>query len=143
KDDLMRQGNRMLRYAAVALMIAASLCVAQGAEPRAAGKGAQGEPSPHEKEIRALIEKLAISDKPADRNPVGTPGRDAPADDKRVIAFRAYNKLRDFGVEAFPYLIESLDDKRQSACFMRAVPCSVGLACYSILRDQLFAAPPD
>ena len=104
-------------------------------------KAPAAKPSPHEAETRELIDKLAISPKEATKEPVLTPSKNTPATDKRVIAFAAAKRLRAFGAEAFPYLLEALDDKRQSVGFRRVLPSTVGDACFCVIEDQLYALP--
>jgi len=106
-------------------------------------KAPAAKPSPHEAEIRELIDKLAISEKVATEEPVLTPSKNTPATDKRVIAFAAAAKLRAFGAEAFPYLLDALDDKRQSVGFRRVLPSTVGDACFCVIEEHLYALPKD
>jgi hypothetical protein len=108
-----------------------------------AGLANAAEPSPNAVAIRALIGKLAITDSPASRDPIFTPSKDTPKTDKRVIAYAAAEDLRKFGLEAFPFLLESLKDKRQSVAFRRVLPSTVGDACFCLITRQLYSLPPD
>jgi hypothetical protein len=92
-------------------------------------------------DIRALIEKLAISNDKATYDPVYSPSRDTPKTDKRLIAYDAAEQLVAYGVEAFPYLLQSLRDNRQSVPFRRVLPSTVGDACYTLITRQLYALP--
>jgi hypothetical protein len=95
----------------------------------------------HAEQIRDLIEQLAISPDDASQGPIYTPSRDAPKTDKRVIAYAAGDKLQKFGVEAFPLLLASMNDRRQSVAFRRALPSTVGDACYCIVMWQIVDLP--
>ena len=85
--------------------------------------------------IKELVSRLAISDEPAGMNPIYTPTKDTPKNDKRVIAHDAAKQLRERGVEAFPELLASLDDRRQSVAFRRVIPHTLGFACFCIIQD--------
>src|SRR5687768_16566729 len=80
--------------------------------------------SPNAATIRELIEKLAS---PLPHDPV---------------VFDAAERLEAFGAEAFPYLLDSLDDQRPSVPFRRVLPGTVGDACYVLISRQLYALPP-
>jgi hypothetical protein len=97
--------------------------------------------SPIAEKIRALIEKLAISDEAASTSPPMTPPADTPKDDKRMIAYAAASDLEKFGIEAFPFLLASLEDKRQSVAFRRVQNFSVGEACFNIMAWQIYSLP--
>ena len=94
-------------------------------------------------EIEALIEQLAISDEPAAHAPVFSPTPDTPRTDPRVIAYQAADKLKSYGRHAFPYLLNHLDDRRQSIAFRNEIPHSVGLSCYRIIEMQVLRLPKD
>ena len=93
--------------------------------------------------IQALINKLAISDEDAAAGPVFTPSTDTPKTDRRVMAYDAAEELKKFGAEAFPLLLASLDDIRQSVAFRRVLPSTIGDACYTLITIQLYSLPPD
>ena len=95
------------------------------------------------REIDELIEKLAISDEPAGDEPVYTPDLETPRTDKRVIAYEAAEKLREYGKAAFAQLLARRHDKRQSVAFRRVIPHTVGLACYCIVEDVIYNLPED
>ncbi len=94
-------------------------------------------------EIKALIEKLAISNEPAADAPVYTPSIDTPKSDPKAAAYAAAERIRTYGKDAFPYLLKHLDDQRQSVAFRRVLPSTVGDACFCIIRDQVFNLPKD
>ncbi len=93
--------------------------------------------------IDSLIEQLALSSQPAADRPIYTPAPDTPSTDPRVPAYEAAEQLRALGKAAFPKLLEHLDDDRQSICLRRTLPCSVRLACFSIMEHQIFLFPDD
>jgi predicted DCC family thiol-disulfide oxidoreductase YuxK len=97
--------------------------------------------SPGSAAIQALIEKLAISDDEAASGLIFTPRVDTPKTDSRMIAYDAAEQLQKFGAEAFPLLLASLDDKRQSVAFRRVLPSTVGDACYCLITRQLYELP--
>lgn len=99
--------------------------------------------SPNTVKIRALIAKLAITDTPASEGPIFSPSKDTPKTDERVIAYEAAEELSKFGLEAFPLLLASLADDRQSVAFRRSLPSTVGDACYCLITRQLYALPED
>jgi len=96
-----------------------------------------------EAKVVALINKLAISDKPAANSPVFAPDPDTPRTDKRIIAYNAASDLKKFGKKAFPLLLVHLEDNRQSVAFRRSIPHDVGLACFCIIEDQILNLPSD
>ena len=98
---------------------------------------------PSAERIQSLIEKLAITNAPASLDPIFTPSKDTPKTDRRVIAYDAADELGKLGIDAFPYLLESLGDKRQSVALRRVLPSTVGDACYCIVTEQLYALPRD
>jgi hypothetical protein len=100
-------------------------------------------PSEVDREIAALIDQLAIAQEPAVMAPVYTPREDTPATDPRVVAYRAAARLKDYGKAAFPQLLARFGDERQSVCFRRAVPCTVGIACFTIIEMQVIPVPDD
>lgn len=99
--------------------------------------------SPNARIIRKLIGKLAISQRKASNDPIYSPSPDAPKSDPRLVAYDAAKQLEAFGMEAFPFLLDSLDDQRQSVAFRRVLPSTVGDACYCLIARQLYALPPD
>jgi hypothetical protein len=119
----------MLGVLILVLVAAADVPVSAGAEAQAA-------------EIRTLINQLAISDKAAADEPILSPPGDAPASDPRMKAIAAHRRLIEIGPAAFPQLIASLEDGRQSVGFRRVLPSTVGQACYSVISSQLYALPP-
>jgi hypothetical protein len=106
---------------------------------RPAGAGQQL----NEQQIGALIEKLAISQEPAEFRPVYTPSKDTPRSDPRVIAFEAAERLRECGKDAFPGLLAHLEDDRQSVAFVCRLPADVGLACFTIIEGMVYGLPGD
>ena len=94
-----------------------------------------------EEEIKALIVQLAISEQKAGDEPIFTPSKDTKQTDKRVIAYKAAEKLKSYEEKAFPYLIENINDERQSVAFRRVIPHDVGDVCYSIIKEQIFDLP--
>ena len=91
-------------------------------------------------DIPALIEGLAISREPASNQPFITLGNEENA----KIAKRVYkiaDELETWGIEAFPPLLETLNDQRQSVPFRSVLPSTVGDACYCIITRQLYALP--
>jgi len=87
--------------------------------------------------IKDLISRLAISEQPAGMSPIFTPSIDTPKTDKRVIAYDAVKQLLALGVKAFPALIASIDDHRQSIALRAMIPHDVGLACFCIIQEQV------
>jgi hypothetical protein len=100
-----------------------------------------GQPAGGAQRINSLIDQLAISDDDAAPGPIYTPSPDAPKTDKRLIAYRAGDELSRYGLEAFPSLLNAMNDRRQSVAFRRAVPSTVGDACYCILMWQIYDLP--
>ena len=124
-----------------------------------------------ERQIRSLIEQLVFADTPATDDPPLTPGLDnlieksqtrvngennAEPDEvshsvtteeyrKRFEeCAKAYQKLLDYKEAAFPFLVEHLDDERQSIPFRNHYPhASVGDACYWNIYHQLQDRPKD
>ena len=66
-----------------------------------------------------------------------------PTTDPRMVAYDASRQLDTFGKVAFPQLVASLGDKRQSVAFRRVLPSTVGDACYCIVVWQLYDLPPN
>ena len=60
-----------------------------------------------------------------------------PQEEPVYLAQLAVSKMFDLGVEAFPVLMEHLDDDRQSVAVLSIIPCSLGAACYGILYSQV------
>jgi hypothetical protein len=82
--------------------------------------------------IENLIDELAISSDPTDD--VG---------DRRARAFAAVEELSALGKQAFPYLLEHLDDNRESVELQRLNRRQdVGEACYCIIAYQILDIPP-
>ena len=126
----------------VVLLIVGTLV--SGCESRKQGASDRGtnlEQPAAKESIDALIERLAISQDAAADAPVYTPSVDTPGDDPRVNPYDAAEQLKAYGKEAFPRLLEMFDDDRQSVCFRRMIPCTVGLACFSIIEDEIFLLP--
>ena len=90
--------------------------------------------------IRALIDKLAISEQPASKEPLVTYNNPRNAELVKQVHSTA-NELEKFGMAAFPHLIAHLDDSRQSVPFSRVLPSTVGDACLSIAMRQIYALP--
>jgi hypothetical protein len=83
--------------------------------------------------IEGLIDELAISS-----GPTGDAG------DRRARAFAAVEKLSALGKQAFPYLLEHLDDHRESVELQRLNRRQdVGEACYCIIAYQILDIPSD
>ena len=93
--------------------------------------------------IAALIENLAISQERAGNAIVFTPAGDTPKTDRRMVAYEAVKELHQFGIEAFPALIGSLGDHRQSAPLRAQIPFYVGPACYCIIQDSIEDFPEE
>lgn len=119
-----------------------SLSLAGCAAPAGPAVAVPATTSPTPAAMKALIDRLAISDAEATADPVFTPTKDTPKTDRRVIAYDAGEELVELGAEAFPSLVASLNDKRQSVAFRRTLPSSVGEACYTLITRQLYALPP-
>ncbi len=115
-----------------------------------------------ELEIRGLIEQLVFTDSPASNQPIVNPnmkivdadGNAKPisgeSDDaeKRRQKFnscqKAFNKLYELKEAAIPFLVEHLDDERQSITFRNhSKGNSVGDACYWNIYFQLVDQPED
>jgi len=94
-------------------------------------------------DINSLIEVLAISNEPAGNEPIYTPTPGTPKNDPRLLAIQAAEKLTKQGTNAFPKLLEHLNDNRQSVAFRRVIPHDVGDACFCIIRGQIFNLPGD
>ena len=93
-----------------------------------------------DQKIRALIEKLAISEQPASNEPFVTYNNPRNAELVKQVHSTA-NELEKFGMAAFPHLIAHLDDSRQSVPFRRVLPSTVGDAFLSIVMRQIYALP--
>ena len=124
-------------------------------------KKATGE---QEVRIRALIEQLVLVDRDApdpkklmekmrkgqveESLPPMSPelqDKPDPAYKKRFNGcHEAFKKLSEIGIQAFPYLVEHLDDKHQSIPFRNhSLQQSVGDACYWNIYYQLHDTPND
>jgi hypothetical protein len=93
--------------------------------------------------VEDLVEALAVSQEPASANPIYTPSKDTPRNDRRVIAHEAARELTRRGKAAFPVLLAHLGDTRQSVALRSVLPATVGDACFCIIRDQVFDLPKD
>lgn len=100
-----------------------------------------------EKEIRSLIEQLVFSEQKARKEPLLSPGIADKTDAYRKRFERcasAFEKLYEFKEVAFPFLVEHLDDDRQSIPFRNHfLGQSVGNACYWNIYFQLQDRPDD
>lgn len=119
-----------------------------------------------EVEIRTLIEQLALSDQEApdpkkliegvktgeleveDTIPPMPPELQENPDPEYAKRFKgcqeAFKRLGDFKSLAFPFMIEHIEDKRQSIAFRNhSLQQSVGDACYWNIYYQLHDTPPD
>lgn len=98
-------------------------------------------------QISALIEDLVFENKPANNQPVYSPG----VEDESVEYQQRFKKCQDAFAElsalkevAFPQLVEHLSDERQSINFRNHdLRNSVGAACYFIIYYQLQDRPDD
>jgi hypothetical protein len=93
-----------------------------------------------DQKIRALIEKLAISDRPAPKEPLVTYNNPKNAELVQRVEATA-SEIEKFGSIAFPQLMAHLDDPRQSVPFRRVLPSTVADACLSIIMRQVYALP--
>lgn len=93
-----------------------------------------------EQKVRALIEKLAISQHPASRGPIETFNNPRNAELVRQV-HAAAGEIEKLGFAAFPHLMAHLEDLRQSVPFRRVLPSTVGDACLSIIMRQVYALP--
>jgi len=100
-------------------------------------------------DVRALIEQLAYSDEPAPdfrKLPIQNPGQNDDPETRgnkyAVIrnAFKELTELREVGI---PFLVEHLNDNRQSLPFHKNTGSSVGDACYWNIYYQLQDTPRD
>jgi len=101
---------------------------------------------------RALVRDLIIADRPAGNYPIYSlpemqiPGQPKPPppdpDDPRLRAYEAVKKLRAMGMAAWPALIESVDDNRQSIPLAAEIPCKLGRACFHLIADVINARAP-
>jgi hypothetical protein len=114
-----------------------------------------------ERRIRELIEKLVFADRPANNQhivnpnmkivvdgnstPIGGESEDAEKRRQKFNACQeAFNELYEMKPLAIPYLVEHLDDKRQSIDFRNHYAGnSVGDACYWNIYYQLVDQPED
>ncbi|MDF1746376.1 MAG: hypothetical protein P1V19_21955, partial [Gimesia sp.] len=105
-----------------------------------------------EAEIRALIEQLVYikpkkqkgkNSKASDEQTIEEEEEERKAQRKQYdVIYKAFNKLYEFKVIAFPILIEHLDDKRGSIHFRNHdLGHSVGNACHWIIYYQLRDRP--
>lgn len=100
-----------------------------------------------ENEIKALIEKLVFTEGLAKNQPVYSPGitnQTQEYTDRFNSCRVAFNDIMKYKEFSIPYLIEHLDDKRQSINFRNHYEGnSVGDACYWNIHYQLFDLPPN
>ena len=114
-----------------------------------------------ERRIRELIQQLVFADRPANNQHVVNPnmkivvdgtsttvgGESEDADKRRQrfnVCLEAFNELYEMKPLAIPYLVEHLDDERQSIDFRNHyVGNSVGDACYWNIYYQLVDQPED
>ena len=125
--------------------------------------------SEQEREVRSLIEQLVFSNEPASEEPLISPGLGKIVDSvegedtgenskarvqdevdteeyrkKFETCRKAYAKLIDLKEIAVPYLVEHLEDRRQSIPFRNHfIGQSVGDACYWNLFHQFQDRPED
>lgn len=97
--------------------------------------------TPLDRRIDVLIERLALSDDPAEGLPLPTPSQGTLPSDRRMIAFDAVKELTKIGYPAFPKLVARLEDRRQSIAISRHERQDLGTACLVILRDQIYSFP--
>jgi hypothetical protein len=102
---------------------------------------------PVEVQIREAINELAYDEDDVPRTRimhkfgrflVRTNVRKSESERKRD----AVKKLYGIGMQAFPLLMESFDDDRPGYALASISNPTVGLACYYIIKDQLFDFPP-
>jgi hypothetical protein len=113
----------------------------------------QAEESPRNLLIKALIEKLAISQLPAEDflqerkketpRPEPSPEEEEEMKTRAQEASAAADDLGKLGREAWPQLFKHLADKRQSIAVKRISRHPVGVVCYSILENQIIELGPD
>lgn len=115
-----------------------------------------------EAEIRSLIEQLVYLDDDASNQPILNPNMKIADSDGNVRSINgdsedaekqrekfnscreAFNKLYELKAAAIPFLVEHLDDKRQSINFRNHhMGNSVGHACYWNIYFQLVDQPED
>lgn len=112
-----------------------------------------------ERRIRELIEQLVFADRPANNQHIVNPNMKIMVDDTPIagesegvdkrrqkfnVCQEAFNALYEMKPLAIPYLVEHLDDKRQSIDFRNHyVGNSVGDACYWNIYYQLVDQPED
>lgn len=97
--------------------------------------------APPRKQIESLIAQLASPNKPPGK--IDDAADELPSDFDRPAqerVFKAWKQLYDRGIEAFPYLLKNVGDKRY--CFTMDVGStdfnlSVGSACLDIVRSYL------
>lgn len=95
-----------------------------------------------EKQIQALVEKLASKNSPPARNAEFSQRLDRPKDwkDRHEQAVRdARKQLLDFGKTAFPVLLDNLGDERYSLTesYSIEVNHTVGQVCGIIIKDNV------
>ncbi|MCW1914186.1 hypothetical protein OJ996_11410 [Luteolibacter sp. GHJ8] len=113
-------------------------------------KGGQTRPEPtpkQEKEIRSLISQLVLVDRPVTEELLPAPGLNTDDEEygKRYNAcHKAFKRLMEFKELSLPFLVEHLEDKRQSIPFRNHhMGFSVGDACYWNIYYQLQDQPDD
>jgi hypothetical protein len=95
---------------------------------------------PLDKRIDTLISRLVLSEDNG-KGVVFTPSKRTLPSDRRMIAFNAADELTKIGYPAFPKLVASLEDRRQSVTMGRYNRSDVGMACRVILRSQIYSFP--
>ena len=99
-------------------------------------------PPPDEEDDQSLVLQLVIADRPAGNHPVYTVPSGTASDHPQVRAWNAVKKLRARGMEAWPALLERLDDNRLSIALAAEIPCTVGRACFHLIANAINAPPP-
>lgn len=98
-------------------------------------------------EIKSLIEQLVFSEEKATEDPIITPGATPQSEqyrDRFEACRSAFQRLSEFKELAFPFLLEHLNDDRQSIPFRNHYTGqSVGAACYWNIYYQLQDMPDD
>jgi hypothetical protein len=136
--------------ALLAALLVAGVCLRR---PPSETKNTQAPPedvkadAKREQEIRSLIEQLVFAKRTASNAPVYSPGVENDSKEYRErfeACQKAFQKLAEFRGLAFPFLIEHLEDKRQSMPFRNHyLGASVGDACYWNIYFQLQDRPED
>jgi hypothetical protein len=139
-------GHPMMRWNWLVVGVLSGLCSsAWGGDKPQKSAEPESKAALTEKEIKALIDQLASSNPEPIINKRGFPSIDLPKgfDRKKQAKVRlARSKLVDLGPVAFPYLIESGNDKRYSQTTSNGLSGwyyneTVGVVCRTIILDQL------